>query len=123
MLQLTYAKLKEGLFFMPSKEICQFCDQIRTIINSKRLVGLPTYGAVEVHIKEFSPEPLYIEVKNGNVSIEPYEYNNKDATITLDIQTLHDIYNRKISINDALNRKLILIDGDAEVLYCLQRNI
>lgn len=124
MLKLIHIKSKEGMFFcMPSKEICQFCDKVRNVIASKRLIGLPTYGAIEVHIKEFYPEPLYIEVKNGNVFIEPYEYNNKDATITLDIKTLYNIYERKISVNDALNNNMILIDGDAEILYCLQRNI
>ncbi|MCC8068974.1 MAG: SCP2 sterol-binding domain-containing protein [Ruminococcus sp.] len=108
---------------MPSKDICNFCDKVRSTINGRRLIGLPTYGAIEVHIKEFSPEPLYIEVKNGNVSIQPYEYNNKDATITLDIQTLYDIYERRVSVNDALNNNRVIIDGDAEILHCLQRNL
>ena len=108
---------------MPSNEICEFCSKVRKKITNKKMIGLPTYGAIEVHIKEFEPEPLYIEVKNGNVSVEPYDYKNKDATISLDMKTLYNIYERKISINEALNTQKVLIDGDAEILNCLQRNI
>lgn len=108
---------------MPSREICEFCERVRETLKVKKLVGLPTQGAIEIHIKEFAPEPLYIEVKNGTVSVEPYDYKDKDATITLNLQTVYDIYEKKISINDALNSQKIIVDGDGEKLYCLQRNI
>jgi len=114
---------ERNVHIMPSKEICQFCDKIRGALNEKKLFGLPTYGAIEIHIKEFEPEPLYIEVRNGNISIEPYEYKDKDATVTLDIKTFYDIYHKKVSIEDALNSKKVIVDGDGEKLYCLKRNI
>lgn len=108
---------------MPSENICKFCDKVRNHINNRKFIGLPTYGAIEVYIKEFSPEPLYIEVKNGTVFVEPYDYKNKDATICLDMQTFYDIYHRNISIKDALDSQKVIVDGDAEILYCLQRNM
>lgn len=108
---------------MPSMEICQFCEKVRNVIATKKMVGLPTYGAIEIHMKEFMPEPFYIEARNGNVYIEPYEYKNKDATVTLDMKTFYDIYERKISIDEALNSQRIIVDGDGEKLYCLQRNM
>lgn len=108
---------------MPSQKLVEYCNKIREIINGKHLVGLPNYGAIEIHVKEFEPEPFYIEVKNNIVSIEPYEYLNKDATIFSDIKTIQDIFYKKISINQAIVDKSIVVDGDAEILYCLQRNM
>jgi putative sterol carrier protein len=108
---------------MPSKEICEFCDRVRNVINSKRLIGLPNRGAIEVHIKEFEPEALYIAVQNGNISVEPYDYKDKDATVTLDLKTFYDIYHREVSVEEALQTQRVIVDGDGEYLYCLQRNI
>ncbi|MGN1411784.1 MAG: SCP2 sterol-binding domain-containing protein [Oscillospiraceae bacterium] len=108
---------------MPSQKIVDYCNKVREITNSKHLVGLPTYGAIEIHIKEFEPEPFYIEVKNGKVSIEPYEYINKDAIVFSDLQTTQDIFYKNISVSDAISTKKIVVDGDAEILYCLQRNM
>jgi hypothetical protein len=108
---------------MPSKDICEFCDRVRKVINTKKLIGLPNRGAIEVHIKEFAPEPLYIAIQNGSISVEPYDYKDKDATVTLDLKTFYDIYQREISVEEALQSQRVIVDGDGEALYCLQRNI
>jgi putative sterol carrier protein len=108
---------------MPSQNVIDYCNKVREIVRQKHLIGLPTCGAVEVHIKEFEPEPLYIAVKNSTVSVEPYEYLDRDATLFCDLQTINDIFNKQISITEALQKKRIIVDGDAEVLYCLQRNV
>lgn len=108
---------------MPSQRLVDYCNKVREITNSKYLVGLPTCGAIEIHVKEFEPEPFYIEAKNGKISVEPYEYQNKDATIFSDLKTIKDIFYKNISIKDTLNEQKIIVDGDAEILYCLQRNI
>lgn len=108
---------------MPSKEICEFCDYVRDQAKDRKLVGLPiNTRAIEVHVKEFEPDVFYIEAKDGKISIEPYEYNNKDATVYIDKQTLFDIFYKKVSISEAQSSGKLVIDGNGEDLYCLKRN-
>lgn len=108
---------------MPSQRVIDYCNKVREITNNKHLIGLPTAGAIEVHVKEFETDPFYIEVRNRKISIEPYEYHNKDATVFSDLQTIQDIFYKNISVSDAISSHRIVVDGDAEVLYCLQRNM
>ena len=55
---------------------------------------------------------FYLEVDNGKVDIQPYEYYDNDAIITIGSDTLIAILDGKLSLEDAFNGNLLWVNGD-----------
>ena len=56
---------------------------------------------------------FYIEVKDHNVSVEPYEYYDRHAIVTVNPTNLLKLVDGKLGLVEASNKGKVAIDGDA----------
>lgn len=57
---------------------------------------------------------FYIEIKDNNVNVEPYEYYDRNAVVTVNPTNLLKLLDGKLDLVEAYNKGKVVIDGDAE---------
>ena len=76
--------------------------------------------AFEFRVKD--PEGVfYAEVKNGKLSIEPYNYYNNNCVFTAKYKVFKKIINREISPISAYLTKKLRVEGDLGKAMILER--
>ena len=91
-------------------------EKARKILSKKDLSDLPYKFAVQVNLTGRVSGVFYVEVLDGNLTVEPYEYIDKDASVNLTKTTFDSIVSGKMHVDEALEGKKLIIDGDAEAL-------
>ncbi len=68
--------------------------------------------AVQVNFTGENGGVLYVEVKNGVVSVEPYEYNDRSCGITLSMDDFNKLIAGKLDPVLAFTTGKLKVDGD-----------
>lgn len=74
--------------------------------NGKAAVDIKLYGSFEAH--------MYIEVKNGNVSVEPYDYIEKDLEVAVPVDVAVAIADGKLSVKEAVENGSLYVFGNVQ---------
>jgi len=69
--------------------------------------------AIQVTLKDLK-KVLYVEVKEGKLSIEPYEYNDRNANIIISSANFVKMINGKLDKVTAFLTGKLKIEGDVE---------
>lgn len=56
---------------------------------------------------------FYIEVKDHNVNVEPYDYYDRNAVVTVNPTNLLKLVDGKLDPIEAFNKGKVTVDGDA----------
>ena len=59
---------------------------------------------------------FYVQQKDGRLYVEPYDYIDNDADIRLTYITFCKLIDGRITIDEALKKNLMTIDGDSKKL-------
>ena len=94
----------------------EIIEKARKILSKKDLSDMPYKFAIQINLTGRVNGIFYVEVIDGKLSVEPYEYIDKDASIHLNKTTLESILSGKLTVDEALQNKKVIIDGDAEAL-------
>lgn len=73
-----------------------------------------TYGgflALQVTLKDLD-EHFYIEIKDGKLALEPYEYNDRQAKIIMSAENFVKMINGKLNSTLAFTTGKLKIDGE-----------
>ena len=68
--------------------------------------------AVQINITDKQPGVFYIEVKNDNVNIEPYEYNDRNCAISISMANFQKLMAGKLDPVAAFTLGKLKVDGD-----------
>lgn len=68
--------------------------------------------AVQFNVTGEAEGAFYLEITDGKVDIQPYEYYDRDAIVTIDTNTIAEILDGKLTINDAYNDSKMTVDGN-----------
>lgn len=68
--------------------------------------------AVQVNITGDDGGVFYIEIKNGKISIEPYEYNDRSCAITMNMSNFNKLIDGKLDPVAAFTLGKLKVDGD-----------
>ncbi len=68
--------------------------------------------AVQVNIKGDDGGVFYVEVKNGKVNVEPYEYNDRHCAITMTSDNFVKLIDGKLDPVAAFTLGKLKVDGD-----------
>ena len=74
--------------------------------EGKAAVDIKLYGPFEAH--------MYIEVKNGNVSVAPYDYIERDIEAAISVENALAIADGKLSIKDAVETGALYVFGNVQ---------
>ena len=84
--------------------------------NAKNVEG---HIAIQFNILGEGEGALYLEINEGKIAVEPYEYYDRDAIVTLPADVLIDIADGKRSFEDALQCGDLRIDGNISAALVL----
>lgn len=68
--------------------------------------------AIQFNVRGEADGALYLEVLNGKIYVEPYEYYDRDILVTISAQNLIAIAEGKLDIVDAYNENKLSAEGD-----------
>lgn len=70
--------------------------------------------AVEFNIYGEGEGAFYIEIKDGKVSLEPYEYYDRDAKIIITANELEKIINREKTPDESFSEGSLNVEGNID---------
>ena len=76
--------------------------------------------AIQFNVTGEAQGAFYLEVKDGKVSVEPYEYYDRDVLVTADGQVLVDIATGKLGLEKAYLTGKIKAEGNLKKALLLK---
>ena len=64
-------------------------------------------------------ENMYVEIKDGVINVMPYEYIDKQATVTASTEILDKLFSGALSMEDAVKNGYVKVEGDADKFKAL----
>lgn len=75
--------------------------------------------AVQFNIYGEPEGALYIEIKDGVIDVQPYEYYDRDAIVATDAQELLALSTRKHDFDTSIQGGLLSVDGNYDKVRTL----
>lgn len=75
--------------------------------------SITEHVAIQFNVRGEGEGAFYLEIADGKIDIQPYEYYDRDAIITIDADTLMDVISGKLEMEEAFNAGRLYVDGDA----------
>ena len=85
--------------------------KVRKMAEGKDVSGTD-FLAVQVNITGDNSGVFYVEVKDGKVSIEPYEYNDRNCDITMSMDNFNKLIDGKLDPVVAFTLGKLKVGGD-----------
>ena len=74
--------------------------------------GIKDHLAVQYNITGEGEGAFYMEVKDGQIDVQPYDYRDRDILVTADAQTILDMMSGKLDMVHAYLTRKISAEGD-----------
>lgn len=74
--------------------------------------AITEHVAVQFNVTGEGEGALYLEVADGKIDIQPFEYYDRDAIVTTNANVLVDISAGKLNMTDAYNKGILYVDGN-----------
>lgn len=74
--------------------------------------NIQEHVAIQFNVTGEAAGIFYLEINDGKVSVEPYEYYDRDAIVTADAQTLVELANGTLGMESAYSSGKIKAEGD-----------
>lgn len=89
---------------------------VATVKDKLKDVDVSNTGflAIQINITEEGAGAFYVEVKDGKLSVEPYEYNDRQAIITMKSKNFLKLVEGKLDPVAAFTLGKLKIDGSIE---------
>ena len=81
-------------------------------IASRADVSETDFLAVQVNITGNEPGVFYVEVKDHKVSVEPYEYNDRNCAVTMNMDNFNKLIDGKLDPVVGFTLGKLKVDGD-----------
>lgn len=103
--------------------ILELIEKLRNQFASKDVSTYPNFLAIQINIKGANEGVFYIEIKDGALSIEPYEYHDRNAAVTISMDNFLKILNKKLDPVVAFTLGKLKINGDVSKVLELTKLI
>lgn len=83
----------------------EMCLKLRKLINSDKAAVIKTNVAVDIEVWGLENDSnchLYIEIKDGAVNVQPYEYNDCSLEAYISYDNMMKFLDGKLTIKDAI---------------------
>lgn len=98
----------------------EIVENARSIFENADARMIFDHIAVQVNIHGEGAGAFYMEVADRSICIEPYDYYDRDGTVDTDGQTIMDICNGVITLNEAVESGRFVLYGNDEKLAKLR---
>ena len=90
----------------------ELVNKLKTAYAKADASKIEEHVAVQFNVTGEGEGALYLEVSDGKIDIQPYEYYDRDAIVVTGADTLVDIAAGKVGIVDAYNTGLLKVEGN-----------
>lgn len=90
----------------------ELLTKVRTKAQDADVSGVD-FLAVQVNITGKNEGVFYVEVKDHKINIEPYEYNDRNCAVTMDMTNFNKLIDGKLDPILAFTTGKLKVDGDA----------
>ncbi len=95
----------------------QIVKKVKSKFSKADASGIDGIVALQINLEGKKVDGIfYIEVKDHNVNVEPYEYYDRNAIVTVNPTNLTKIIDGKLDPIDACGSGKLNIDGDADAV-------
>lgn len=98
----------------------EIVDLARSIFENADARMIFDHIAVQVNVHGEGEGTFYMEVADRSICIEPYDYHDRDGMVDTDGQTIADICNGLITLDEALESGRFILYGNDEKLAKLR---
>ena len=95
----------------------EIVERVREIFEYADARNIFEHIAIQVNITGEGSGIFYIEVAERQISIEPYDYYDRDGILTVDSKILMDMCDRKYKFKYAYEQGLMSYQGNERKLY------
>lgn len=89
----------------------ELLDKVRSLAGQIDASGTD-FLAVQVNITGKDSGVFYVEVKDGEVSVEPYAYNDRSCAITMSLNNFNKLIDGKLDPVVAFTTRRLKVEGD-----------
>ena len=82
------------------------------LVSKADASGISEHLAVQYNVTGEGEGAFYMEVKDGKVEVQPYDYKDRDILVTADGQTILDMMSGKLDVVAAYLTHKISAEGD-----------
>lgn len=90
----------------------EYFTSLKTRFIEKDVSQIPGKLAIQINLTGEPAGVFYIEVKDGILSIEPYEYNDRDVAITVSTKNFEKIIDQSLDPVLAFTIGKMKVEGD-----------
>lgn len=95
-------------------------QEVKTMLAKADVSGIKEHLAFQFNITDEAAGAFYVEVKEGALSVEPYEYHDRDVLFTCSAKTLLNIASGKTDPVLAFTLQKLKIQGSIEKALALK---
>ncbi len=89
----------------------ELVEKVRTIAGTKDVSNVD-FLAVQVNITGKESGVFYVEIKDHKVSVEPYEYYDRNCAVTMSLTDFNKLLDGKLDPVLAFGTGKLKVDGD-----------
>ena len=90
----------------------ELVKKLKTAYAKADASAIEEHVAVQFNVTGEGEGALYLEVSDGKIDIQPYEYYDRDAIVVTGANTLVDIAAGKVDVVEAYNTGVIEVEGN-----------
>lgn len=91
------------------------CEKLRKKINKTKAAAIKKTIAVDIEVYEFedgSNQKMYVEIKNGDVTVAPHSYDDKNFRVAISFANAVAFVNGKITLAALLDSDKFYAEGN-----------
>ena len=90
----------------------EIVKEAQKLVSKADASGISEHLAVQYNVTGEGEGAFYMEVKDGKVEVQPYDYKDRDILVTADGQTILDMMSGKLDVVAAYLTHKISAEGD-----------
>lgn len=100
----------------------ELVERVKDIYKNADASGIKEHVAIQFNVYGKAEGKFYLEIRNGEIDIQPFEYYDRDVIIQTTVDTLFDIMEGRTDIGQVYNAKTASFMGNLHKAALL-RNI
>lgn len=109
--------MSKGRGIMTYEEIV---EKVREAYSNAEASTVNEHAAIQFNIQGEGEGAFYLEIKEGKIVVQPFEYFDRDATVFTSATTLQEIAENKLDVVEAFTTGKLHIEGNLGKAALLQ---
>ena len=109
--------MSKGRGIMTYEEIV---EKVREAYSNAEASSVNEHAAIQFNIQGEGEGAFYLEIKEGKIVVQPFEYFDRDATVFTSAATLQEIADNKLDVVEAFTTGKLHIEGNLGKAALLQ---